>query len=179
MDFIYHGEANIYQEDLDAFLSLAEELQLKGLAPSGDDSSPVGKLDVNQKPITNISQGKQFPQREPELFNPIQETKPSVNDTHSEYKSTVTADIGKVIMAVDSNTGNFDVQIETMMERIIDGEFNWKCAVCGKMTKGSTTQMKRHVEIHLEGLSYPCTHCGKVCRSRTILTKHISLNHRK
>ena len=31
VDFIYHGEANIYQEDLDEFLALAEELQLKGL----------------------------------------------------------------------------------------------------------------------------------------------------
>jgi hypothetical protein len=37
VDFIYHGEANIYQEDLDVFLALAEELQLKGLAGSKED----------------------------------------------------------------------------------------------------------------------------------------------
>ena len=37
LDFIYHGEANIYQEDLDGFLALAEELQLKGLAGAQDD----------------------------------------------------------------------------------------------------------------------------------------------
>ena len=29
VDFIYHGEANIYQEDLDGFLALAEELVCK------------------------------------------------------------------------------------------------------------------------------------------------------
>ena len=34
VDFIYHGEANIYQDDLDGFLALADELQLKGLAGS-------------------------------------------------------------------------------------------------------------------------------------------------
>ena len=34
LDFIYLGEANIYQEDLDGFLALAEELQLKGLSGS-------------------------------------------------------------------------------------------------------------------------------------------------
>ena len=34
VDFIYHGEANIYQEDLDGFLALAEELQIIGLAGS-------------------------------------------------------------------------------------------------------------------------------------------------
>ena len=31
VDFIYNGETNIYQNDLDGFLALAEELQLKGL----------------------------------------------------------------------------------------------------------------------------------------------------
>ena len=31
MDFLYCGEANVYQENLDSFLAIAEELQLKGL----------------------------------------------------------------------------------------------------------------------------------------------------
>ena len=44
VDFIYHGEANIYQEDLDGFLALAEELQLKGLAPTKENvaEEPIG-----------------------------------------------------------------------------------------------------------------------------------------
>ena len=31
VDFFYHGEANVHQENLGSFLVLAEELQLKGL----------------------------------------------------------------------------------------------------------------------------------------------------
>ena len=31
VDFLYHGEARLFQEDLDSFLALATELQLKGL----------------------------------------------------------------------------------------------------------------------------------------------------
>merc|ERR1712055_584844 len=31
LDFLYLGEANVYQEDLDSFLAIAEEIQLKGL----------------------------------------------------------------------------------------------------------------------------------------------------
>ena len=31
MDFLYFGEANVFQEDLDSFLAIAEEIQLKGL----------------------------------------------------------------------------------------------------------------------------------------------------
>ena len=46
VDFIYHGEANVYQEDLEEFLKLAQELQLKGLSGSGseinqDDNKPL------------------------------------------------------------------------------------------------------------------------------------------
>ena len=31
VDFLYCGEANVFQENLDSFLAIAEELQLKGL----------------------------------------------------------------------------------------------------------------------------------------------------
>ena len=31
VDFFYHGETQVYQENLDSFLLLAGELQLKGL----------------------------------------------------------------------------------------------------------------------------------------------------
>ena len=33
-DFLYHGEANVFQENLDSFLCISEELQLKGLQGS-------------------------------------------------------------------------------------------------------------------------------------------------
>ena len=31
VDFLYRGEANVYPENLDSFLAIAEEFQLKGL----------------------------------------------------------------------------------------------------------------------------------------------------
>merc|ERR1712105_528677 len=31
VDFLYRGEANVFQENLESFLAIAEELQLKGL----------------------------------------------------------------------------------------------------------------------------------------------------
>ena len=36
IDFLYFGEANVYQEHLDAFLALANELNLKGLTGEGE-----------------------------------------------------------------------------------------------------------------------------------------------
>jgi hypothetical protein len=52
VDFIYYGEANIYQEDLDEFLALADELQLKGLAGSASGSQDR-TVDMVQEPLKN------------------------------------------------------------------------------------------------------------------------------
>ena len=40
VDFLYFGEANVLQENLDDFLALAAEMQLKGLSGNkeGDDA---------------------------------------------------------------------------------------------------------------------------------------------
>ena len=55
MDFLYHGEANVQEEDLDQFLALAEEFQLKGL--TGGKEAPyadmTGHVEANH--ITGVS----------------------------------------------------------------------------------------------------------------------------
>ena len=37
VDFLYCGEANVFQDNLDSFLAIAEELQLKGLMGKTDE----------------------------------------------------------------------------------------------------------------------------------------------
>ena len=39
LDFMYYGEANVTQEDLDPFLALAEELEVRGLTKQGTNGS--------------------------------------------------------------------------------------------------------------------------------------------
>ena len=46
VDFFYHGEANVFQENLDSFLVLAEELQLKGLV--GKNYEEISELAKNE-----------------------------------------------------------------------------------------------------------------------------------
>ena len=43
VDFLYYGKADIYQENLDTFLNIAEEFQLKGLNGSEDGGNPQKK----------------------------------------------------------------------------------------------------------------------------------------
>ena len=49
LNFLYVGEANIFQEDLDSFLALAEELQLKGL--TGDSTRRTEDLKYFKRDI--------------------------------------------------------------------------------------------------------------------------------
>ena len=47
VNFIYQGYVNIYQEDLENFLALSEELQLKGLtADLNTDTNTESKINL-------------------------------------------------------------------------------------------------------------------------------------
>ena len=49
MDFLYCGEANVLQENLDTFLALANELQLKGLTGDYNTSDDVNRSQSPEK----------------------------------------------------------------------------------------------------------------------------------
>ena len=48
VDFLCRGEANVHQENLESFLAIAQELQLKGLM--GKQDKKVEDFLVHQKP---------------------------------------------------------------------------------------------------------------------------------
>ena len=56
VDFLYYGEANVFQEDLDLLLSIAEELELKGFECSQMPIFCVKsvKIYTGQKTFTRI-----------------------------------------------------------------------------------------------------------------------------
>merc|ERR1712129_212738 len=53
IDFLYYGEANVHQENLDSFLAVAKELQLKGLIGSGAEEDD--ETSSNEHPSDGIT----------------------------------------------------------------------------------------------------------------------------
>ena len=49
LDFLYFGQANIYQENLDSFLAIADEIKLNGLT----DQFPSDVSEEQEKPATS------------------------------------------------------------------------------------------------------------------------------
>ena len=88
----------------------------------------------------------------------------------------------KVEVQVSSeNVDELERTIEQYIETDEDG--NLKCTFCGKEAFGKNrgtarSNLGKHVETHLEGLSFSCHLCDKTFRSRHSVEVHRSRNHR-
>ena len=174
VDFIYHGEANVYQEDLPGFLALAEELKLKGLAGNEDNEPSLVEDNLVEQKTQKPKEPKQESVYQPKATHSI---KSHAINTNVSYP-LLPVDTGKLVAGFDTSTEDLKATLDSMMERIDDGDHKWKCTVCGKQSTRKD-HSRTHVETHIEGLSYPCNQCSKVSRSSSGLAVHISAYHRK
>ena len=160
LDFLYCGEANVFQDNLDSFLALAEELKLKGLKAEGHYD------------------------KEEEMRNPpIKPDQPLKTEKHPEYKMAVSnkyfkdqtfANASDTIMTAanwsetSADSQGLDAEIQSMITKsdLTAGNGQGKmatCNLCGK--EGPFKAMPRHVEAnHITGVSHACDICGKVSR---------------
>merc|ERR1712129_75877 len=185
VDFLYYGEANVYQESLDSFLAVAEELRLKGLTgnlQTEEEESLVKDIPkMKLKGVGKKEQVKQFDHVEAEIpFN----SKPYKLET-SQEKSPAGAVAVVNPYTVAADLQDLDEQINSMMEvseNLVGGSglhANRKlgiCKVCGK--EGRQYHIKGHIEAnHITGASHPCNICGKTTRTRDALKVHVSTYH--
>ena len=154
LDFFYHGEANVYQENLDSFLGLAEELQLKGLTGNQTEEEifpKPTKQKSNPEFRQYISALEQFP----------------VKKTFLNENGLAQAVIEEALAITDKVTNNTDSnilkqQVKSMMlvsqnadPYKKDGGKARICKMCGK--EGSMDVIMKHIEAHhIPGISLPC-----------------------
>ena len=172
LDFLYRGEANVSQDDLEPFLALAEELQLKGLMGNSEDRNNDEKYAPQQSVpnANNETKSQKIPTKQQ-------------NQTEFRAKGTLAlpADSGLVIpgnLSVDFT--ELDEKVKSLMEksqnRDKSGRFASMCKVCGK--EGFTHHIKDHIEFnHLDDIVIPCNLCEKTFRTRNALRQHTATNH--
>ena len=171
IDFLYFGEANVDQENLDSFLAVAEELQLKGLMGAGADreaeemnTPTIQKNDP--RPVQKATSPKhEVPSPDISSSFKTEEASPFLEET--DY--TVAADLqvlddkikSMIISSENRTTANKKMAI---------------CKVCGKEDKFS--HIKSHIEAkHITGVSHICNICGTAIRSRPALAMHKRSKH--
>ena len=173
IDFLYFGEANVYQENLDSFLAVAEELQLKGLMGSGaeEEAEKFNKPTITKRG-KDPEHHKIYPKQD--ITTPEDErfvAPPVLEGTVAVTDYTVAADLQ-----------DLDDKIKSMMmfseNRASDNNRARICKVCGK--EGNMIDIQRHIESHhITGVSHTCNICGAVARSRNALSVHRSTYHRE
>jgi len=169
LDYIYQGEVQIYQEQLDRFLVVAQRLKLEGLTSQDDDQErKVNETieDTEKYFENNFETGKESDTSE------IKKFKTETSQSKSRRPRQSSSSVALAGSFSDLNTEEIDQKIAEYLVRDEDGFYS--CGVCGKA--GDSTKkkqnMQKHIETHIDGLSFPCQSCDKTFRSRESLRIH-------
>ena len=174
IDFLYCGEANVCQDNLEGFLAIAEELQLQGLTGQAKNDVDVGEETMQKSKIEREFQSYSREQQVSKYLGP-----PTANPSQQMIRNESLPHNGTVAL-VNSSTSDMQVlneNINTLLEKCSEkdtnGKTRYRCKECGKESFYSN-DIRKHIEAtHLEGVSIPCSQCEKTFRSRNLLAVHI------
>ena len=169
IDYIYDGEVQLYQDNLEDFLDVAQKLKIEGLNEGQteekylqeeyrkDEMETTYCTTKNESSDSNIlieNEGSEYiPRRK--RYDEYEKSVSLVNQDYSKEELTKIVD-----------------------ELLLKDDGMSVCKSCGK-TSSRSSDMRKHVEIHIEGLSFPCPSCNNTFRSRIILNNHTQRFHKK
>ena len=171
LDYIYHGEVNIYQEQLDSFLESAQKLEINGLMGDNEeqqDNFNEGQT-IHEEQEQNAGDTVMIPNRH-DFAEEKSLMKMDNGGRHMKRQYSRSAiDIEKIDVT-SLNSGEIDIKMKELYEKTDEG---WRCLACGHTNSGKTSSnIRMHVETHLDGLVYSCNTCAKEFKSGTILYTH-------
>ena len=138
VDFLYLGEANVLQENLDTFLYLANELKLKGL-----EGEPFQEKQNNF--FDNRPEHHEWKEKDHDTQTEI----PKMEAFESDNRNPLEGQAALSCRIVDVNLEDLDEQVKSMMtrsdvNRASDGSRAALCTVCGK--EGQWVSVRDHIE---------------------------------
>ena len=151
LDYIYQGEVQIHQEDLENFLDIAEKLKIDGLVKMKDletdheEQSDEAEVTIEDNEAFETDGQKQMGRR--------RKTRSLAVKDNSEKKGAIEQNLGELPSGV------------------------YHCKVCHYVSQNKFS-VRNHIETHIEGLSYSCSECHKTFRSSNSLKTHKSNIHK-
>ena len=170
LDYIYHGEVNIFQEQLDSFLETAQKLEIDGLIGQEVKGEPDEET-YNKN--TNCHKDEIVP-LEAKTSVKMNDNQKVITRRQYEWSSNDESKIDVSSFTLEE----IEEKLKELYQKI-DGVSPglWTCMACNYTSK-QKANVKRHVEIHVEGLSYSCNLCNKEFRLINSLNHHNSTIHK-
>ena len=172
LDYIYHGEVNIFQEQLDSFLESAQKLEIEGLLGDNTDREQQDTLcqndkisDFQEQNARNISDHDHQSADENKILAKVVE-----NDIRKRHYNRVSSTTQVARFDVGSMTAEEIEMKKNELYQKTNGA--WSCMACSYKSSFTRSDIRKHVETHLEGLCYTCTMCNKEFRSKDSLNTH-------
>ena len=198
LDFVYQGEVQISQNSLNSFMRVAQILQVEGLLT--DQTGPANLdetqdfcneqedtdaelLDFQKEETSVVTDEGNYGKRKD---TQPKQTKPKLERLIDIKKEEKARSVSKQyygtqqdIQETPSTAVITDMsKLNETISQMFDKENNlYICNSCGKVAK-SREHIVKHVEIHIEGLSYKCPSCEKTFKTRNSLQFHKSMKHR-
>ena len=165
LKFMYFGQCEVAQEDLDGFLATGKDLRIKGLLmdeemSKGDSMVTQEIVEMDVKPMVMTFDVKTF-------------AKPLIN-TADHVPLIKVEDEMEELLEETSIEPIFEEQSENAGKRIkVNAKDNGKfpCDEC-EYQATRISNLRTHKAGKHTGVKFPCNECGKVFRYQSTLIKH-------
>ena len=154
LDYIYQGEVQIHESEMETFLKISEQFRIQGLMSKNIEQRPPAQ-NIKKKKRSN-----ETPAIEVKAEPPAERELEEVSDTSRE-----------MLNVSDMAEGQ-----EKILELLEKRDGLYHCTVCG-YEKKDKTKVTRHIERHVEGLAYSCELCHKTFRSKNAKYHHSKRAH--
>ncbi|VVD01807.1 unnamed protein product [Leptidea sinapis] len=152
VNFMYHGEVNIFQEQLESFLNTAELLEVKGLTDNLEDESYKSLLKFGENSSLDLSSKQKIDNVEPHqttLDEPI-----NLATLQTSREENVVNDSSTSVQEQDSDI--FEVQLDESRDTKSDLA-KFRCQLCPKGFKHPTS-LTLHKDSHAGKTQCPVCH---------------------
>ena len=159
MDYIYEGEVQLFEKDLDYFLSIAQKLRIEGIMGSTNNEEHI-----NEEKVSTVDDIIDMPKDCAD------------NVSYMKLEKQTPRIMEKSLSLVGQDPSRVEAA-KAVDELVIKKGDLWECLTCGKTTKRNS-QIRLHAESHIDGLAFPCQQCGNTFRSRNALKCHKQSKHK-
>ena len=176
LNFMYSGEAQVHQEDINEFMALANSLDIKGLAEEdlGKEKRDEEVIETSKNPPepkkVSISKKKR---KKVEFAKGESDIKTEYQEEAQEYASDSVVeneemDSFLIDNLTDTSMTEYEEKVNGMMTKHVSG---WDCVKCGHTAK-KRAHLEEHVQKHIEGYSFKCSTCTSTFGRKYTLRHH-------